>query len=296
MRPSSFVFVAIVGLWAAHLLPQWIRRRDALGASRGGDRHSTALRVLAPRRRPRGGGRSSAPLLPGIPVVSAPVVDAPEPGPASPLAPEPGRAPAALSLAALPGASAARRRRSVLVALTGFTLLSVMGAAAGAVPAFVAVVGVLLLALDLGALRAAAVAGEHRRAAEAERSRRAAEGERARRARIAREAARAHAADETAADAEVSPGAEVEHLPGAPPAPPAARRPLADEGTWVPVPVPPPTYTLKPVAPRPAPAPLEPALAPAAAPAATVAPQLRLVEEPEVDLDSVLARRRAVNG
>jgi hypothetical protein len=296
MRPSSFVFVAIVGLWAVHLLPQWIRRRDALGASRGADRHSTALRVLAPRRRLPGGGRSSAPLLPSIPVVSAPVVDAPAPGPASPLAPEAGRAPAALSLAALPtGAVAARRRRFVLVALAGFTLLSVIGAAAGAVPAFVAVVGVLLLGLDLAALRGAAVAGERRRAAEAERGRRAAASERARRARIAHEAAaRAHAADE--AGAEVSSAAEVENLPVAPAAAPAARRPLADDGTWVPVPVPPPTYTLKPVAPRPAPAPLEPALAPAAAPAATAAPQLRLVEEPEVDLDSVLERRRAVNG
>ena len=77
---------------------------------------------------------------------------------------------------------------------------------------------------------------------------------------------------------------------------PAAREPLAAEGTWVPVPVPPPTYTLKPVAPRPAPAPLEPALAPAAAPAATGPAPLRLVQEPDVDLDSVLERRRAVNG
>src|ERR671939_2066317 len=94
MRPSSFVFVAIVGLWAVHLLPQWIRRRDALGASRGGDRHSSALRVLARRRRPRGGGRSSAPLLPSIPVVTAPVIQAPTPGPASPLTSDPGPTPA----------------------------------------------------------------------------------------------------------------------------------------------------------------------------------------------------------
>ena len=35
---------------------------------------------------------------------------------------------------------------------------------------------------------------------------------------------------------------------------------------------------------------------PLAQPAAAAAPQLRLVPEPEVDLDSVLERRRAVNG
>jgi hypothetical protein len=288
MRPSSFVFVAIVGLWAAHLLPQWIRRRDALGASRGGDRHSSALRVLAPRRRAPGGGRSSAPLLPSIPVVTAPVVEAPAPGPASPLVIEPARTPSA--------EFAARRRRVVLVALAGFTVLSVIGAAAGAVPAFVAVVGVLLLGLDLAALRAAAVSAERRRVVEAERARRVADRERARRARVARETpARADLADDATAEVDTTAGAEepvAVRLTRAP----VPREPVAAEGTWMPVPVPPPTYTLKPVAPRPAPAPLEPALAPAAQPAATAAPQLRLVEEPEVDHDSVLERRRAVNG
>src|SRR3954471_19336050 len=66
VHPSSLVFVAIVGLWAAYLLPQWIRRRDALGASRAEDRPSGALRVLARRRRERAAGPSTAPLLPGL--------------------------------------------------------------------------------------------------------------------------------------------------------------------------------------------------------------------------------------
>ena len=137
MRPSSFVFVAIVGLWAAHLLPQWIRRRDALGASRGGDRHSSALRVLARRRRPRTLGRSSAPLLPSIPVVTGPVAEAPVAGPVSFLSTGPGRTPAALPIGTgrTPSVElAARRRRVVLVALGGFTAASVLGAIAGAVP------------------------------------------------------------------------------------------------------------------------------------------------------------------
>ena len=284
MRPSSFVFVAIVGLWAAHLLPQWIRRRDALGASRGGDRHSSALRVLARRRRPRPLGRSSAPLLPSIPVVTAPVVEAPAAGPASLLASGPGRTP--------PAEFTARRRRALLAVLGGFALLSVIGAVAGAVPGPVAVVAVLLLGLDVAALRAAAVAGERRRAVEAERGRRAAEIERARYVRLAREAARARAGAVAAAAVQV-PVVVADAVRIAP----AAREALVADRTWTPVPVPPPTYTLKPIAPRPEPAPLEPELAPAAAhPAAAAGPSLRLVPEPEVDLDSVLARRRAVNG
>jgi hypothetical protein len=287
MRPSSFVFVAIVGLWAAHLLPQWIRRRDALGASRGADRHSSALRVLGRRRRTPGGGRSTAPLLPSIPVVAAPVVRAPAPGPASLLDPEPQWAPAGLPT----GDVAARRRRLVLVALAAFTLLSMIGAVAGVVPTFVAVVGVLLLGLDLAALRAVAVAGERRRAVEAEQARREAGAERARQARLAREAARARAAEAVVREARDAPTQEIPVVPV-----PAASEEVAVDATWTPVPVPPPTYTLKPVAPRPQPAPLEPALDPAAQPAAAAPAQLRLVPEPEVDLDSVLDRRRAVNG
>jgi hypothetical protein len=282
MRPSSFVFVAIVGLWAAHLLPQWIRRRDALGASRGHDRHSSALRVLARRRRRRAPGRSSVPLLPSIPVVSAPVVAAPAPGPASPLVPARRRAPAA--------ELAARRRRSVLATLAGLTVLSVAGAVIGAVPSTLAVVCTLLLALDVAALRAVAVSERRRRAARAERAHRA--GVRAERAaRIA-----------AARTAPVAPAPVERSAAVAPEAPDAAEHAAAlavqpaavDDRTWVPVPVPPPTYTLKPVAHRPEPAPLE--LAPAAPYEAQPAATHEAGPAAEVDLDSVLERRRAVNG
>lgn len=62
VQPSSLVFLAIVALWVAYLLPQWIRRRDTLTHSHDDDRHSGGLRVLDPRRRPDR-GRSTAPLL-----------------------------------------------------------------------------------------------------------------------------------------------------------------------------------------------------------------------------------------
>jgi hypothetical protein len=73
---------------------------------------------------------------------------------------------------------------------------------------------------------------------------------------------------------------------------------------WTPVPVPPPTYTLKPAAPRPDPAPLElPAPpAPSAEPAALQTPRPPRPWDDDrtfaddLDLDAVLARRRAVNG
>jgi hypothetical protein len=287
VRPSSFVFVAIVALWAAHLLPQWIRRRDALGASRGDDRHSSALRVLVRRAQRHASGRSSAPLLPSIPVVSEPVVAAPAPGPASPLV-LPGRTAPAAELAA-------RRRRSVLAGLTGLTLLSIVGAAAGAVPAGLAVVCTLLLALDVAALRTVAVAERRRRAARAERARRAAVR--------AERAARAAAAPRVP----VAPPVPVEQPAAPAPAPEApdadqqvaaltAEPAVADDHTWVPVPVPPPTYTLKPVAHRREPAPLELELAPAAPYEPAPAASREAEPAAEVDLDSVLERRRAVNG
>lgn len=74
VQPSSLVFLAIVALWVAYLLPQWIRRRDTPAHDRDDDRHSGSLRVLDPRRR-RDRGRSTAPLLGPSHGVSAAVRD-----------------------------------------------------------------------------------------------------------------------------------------------------------------------------------------------------------------------------
>jgi hypothetical protein len=82
------------------------------------------------------------------------------------------------------------------------------------------------------------------------------------------------------------------------------------DDTWVPVPVPPPTYTLKPVVPRPEPAPLPAASQPAASLPSALPPVAasgrgrgalpRRPEEIEriLDLDAAddLETRRAVNG
>jgi hypothetical protein len=51
VEPSSLVFVAIIGVWAAYLVPHWLRRRDDLAQSRTRDRFSGGLRVLQRRSR-----------------------------------------------------------------------------------------------------------------------------------------------------------------------------------------------------------------------------------------------------
>lgn len=43
------IFLVIIGLWAAYLVPHWLRRCEQLSASRSADRFSAAMRVLARR-------------------------------------------------------------------------------------------------------------------------------------------------------------------------------------------------------------------------------------------------------
>jgi hypothetical protein len=169
---------------------------------------------------------------------------------------------------------------------------------------------VFLLILDVVAL---AVSGRRRavRRAVAERNRhRESEQRRARPRRQAAPGVERPAASGTAPSQPDLPVAEAavaaDETSAEPPAERVARE-LAEGGTpWTPVPVPPPTYTLKPAAPRPEPAPLdlprateapapepeEPAPAPESAPAA----EADRTFADDLDLDAVLARRRAVNG
>ncbi|WP_246572494.1 hypothetical protein [Kineosporia corallincola] len=63
MQPSSLVLLAIVAVWAAYLVPHWVRRRDELSQSRTPDRFSGGLRVLKRRERRGSSGRSGDPLL-----------------------------------------------------------------------------------------------------------------------------------------------------------------------------------------------------------------------------------------
>jgi hypothetical protein len=312
VQPSSLVFVAIVALWAAYLLPQWIRRRDALGASRGHDRHSLALRVLEPRRRGRP-GPSSAPLLrrgafSAAGQTSAPAPSAPAPWVLS--AP----APSAPTVAARPGHVVARRA-TVLATLLSSTVLTLVGTMAGVVPGGVLALAASLLVADLAALRLfarrAGRRGDTALSGAAGSVARGPAGSNGSRRVSAVPAARvpveSRLSDVVEPEPDAPVGDSVDQFFGE----------AVDDGTWVPVPVPPPTYTLKPMAPRPAPAsPLETFTPAAAGPAASASGATGLVASrvgasvasvsvvrpwspdasAEVDLDSVLERRRAVNG
>jgi hypothetical protein len=55
---SGLIYAVIVGLWAAYLVPMWLRRQDELAESGSQDRIFTAVRVLA--RRPPVGAASGA--------------------------------------------------------------------------------------------------------------------------------------------------------------------------------------------------------------------------------------------
>ena len=343
MQPSSLIFLMIVVGWLVYLLPQWVRRRDALGAARGRDRHSTGLRVLT-RRHHTAPARSSLPLLtgrlgtgvfvdddaldaengllyvppvapdlpPGPPVEDLAAAGAPADRPHIPTArtplpppvprvpppavrvPPPAptnrkSVPAAVNApAAEPGLSSAQRRTAVLVVLALVTAVSWAAVAGGIGSLLVAVPSSVLLAGYVALLRSAARRRQARRAAAAARRELA--------ARAARRAAATHAVPaprpETVAFDQSPP--ERHDTAVRQPAPEvdvvdltAAERP--DDGTWVPVPVPPPTYTLKAMAPaRPAPAPPRPE---------PVEDAVTVIREgaQTVDLDDILARRRAVN-
>ncbi|MFZ0322942.1 MAG: hypothetical protein WAN48_02295, partial [Actinomycetes bacterium] len=52
MSPSGLVYAVIVALWAAVLIPIWLRRHDDAAVTRSADRYSRAMRTLS-RRPPR---------------------------------------------------------------------------------------------------------------------------------------------------------------------------------------------------------------------------------------------------
>ncbi len=53
MQPSSLIFLVIVAIWVAYLIQHWVRRREHLATARSVDKFSEAMRVLE-RRTPLG--------------------------------------------------------------------------------------------------------------------------------------------------------------------------------------------------------------------------------------------------
>lgn len=221
---SGIILVVIVGMWAALLVPMWLRRHeehDQLGSI---DRFSAAMRILSRQDKEMG---SRALVMPRRTTVSVSVPQA------KPVSERPAR-----TAAPRPPATASRgrllaRRRRVMSVLTGLVVLSFLLAVVGLVSFWWQGVADLALGAYVAHLRAEAV-----RAAQL----------RERRSR----GADAPAAS-TAAPA-VPVAAPVEQAPAPRPAHDAEEvfaQPGMDPG-WEPPHVPLPTYVTAPVAPRPA--------------------------------------------
>jgi hypothetical protein len=278
VQPSSLIFLVIIAIWAAYLLQHWVRRHEHLATARSVDRFSTAMRVLE-RRNPLPESDLSAPQPRSYAVSPARssrpevvVKRAQSPAPVST------RSVAAVrstrTFHTLAGMSGRRLRGlSLLTSLSLALVVSVLAAFSVLMWWSVPVVLAVLVA-DLVWLRRAATT--ERAAGRAKAPARRSVDDPA--ASASRSAAPASADPETVLTDPVVGAAEVA----------VAQRPEAPEVDlvgWAPVPVPPPTYTLK--------AKAEP---PVRVPAAATEPAQAsgfgdLMDEGE--LDGLLDRRRA---
>jgi hypothetical protein len=257
---SAVILAVIVVMWAVVLVPMWLRRHDAATESRSVDRFSAAMRVLS-RRQPASGTARYVLMPRRESAASVHVSGAAAPRRVEPRRAEPSRVETSRVEAAPRGPrrkpSLAVRRRRVLLTLVGLGFLTMLLSAAGAFPWILQIVIDLLAVafvvhLRTQARRSAALARKRRRpapvAAEAVEpvevaatpltptAARYAE-------RLARSAVPAPVADVPVA-AEIA--AETEELPVVAE---AAATGTDDAAAWEPVPVPRPTYTMKPAAP-----------------------------------------------
>jgi hypothetical protein len=282
---SAVILAVIVIMWAVVLVPMWLRRHDTATESRSVDRFSTAMRVLS-RRGPGGPDRRYV-LMPKRESNASVHVSGASAHRRPPTRPTPAAPPARPKTRP----SLAVRRRRTLLAVAGVTFLSFVLTVTGVIGwPLQLVVDLILVAfvvhLRTQAKRAAAVTRQRRRAAVAPPAPQPAY---APSAAAARPAPAARVAPEEPVTAPMQPVEPV-----------AAE--IAATGTddgWQPVPVPPPTYTMKPKAPqrwtyvRPD------------APAAKQSAAVEVEEQPMVtepgepaevgELDGILEHRWAVN-
>jgi len=304
----------VVGLWLAYLVPHRLRHRQQLLESRTEDRYSGSMRVLAVTDRAEVKRRAQA-VRP--PTVSGTAILTPARGTRIVAAPTGGATGGgnmdrphestekrvvdarrriaqrhAQRAAVLARRAAGARRRLVLVlALLALTAgaWTAVGFGALAVPLLAVVPSVLLVAtLVLG--RAAVVSGQRADAAWAREEAaltKAVQVAARRSGPVATGRAVRGNDDDTLVIEKVRDEASV-----------SAKTGVDDGASWQPVPVPRPTYTLKAPAPRMEPAPLEIPERVVAGPvaAAADAPDETAAERPAagLDLDAILARRRAV--
>ena len=277
MDPSSLIFVAIIGIWAAYLLGHWVRRRDQLATARSIDRFSSAMRVLERRApvpalaRPQARAYVVAPVRPVYArMAPAPEVRTPAP-PAVRSAPQGDG-----GHDTRPGAdvrrgsarSAAVRRRRLLAGLGALTLTGWLLVVFTVLAWWVAALPTLALVGFVAQLRALArqrqqrqqrqLATRHREVARPGRESMQAVVGHVVASRGQRLAASAQRAASARGIAEAQQRTEARNVPSTGSMPAQVER-LSDVSDaqlsassgeqWQPVPVPPPTYTLKPKAP-----------------------------------------------
>ncbi|MET4077775.1 hypothetical protein [Janibacter sp. UYMM211] len=268
MQSSSLIFVVVVAIWAAYLVQYWVRRRDHLATVRSVDRFSAAMRVLDSHRLSQteeparsyavSPARAARPEVVVKRTVTVPEAPVPEPE----LEDEgSGR------LAVVSAVVDAPRQVRGLAFLGHLVLLPIafLFSAFGSLPWLVT--GLLLVGLlgSFGWLRQDVKAAEARRREEhlaRRRSREAAAPVRRpapRRAPVHAETTTEVVVDEperavaeaavpqtVATDAPFDVSAPVEAAPAEPADVEAPAAVVDDrEGTWEPVPVPRPTYTMK---------------------------------------------------
>jgi hypothetical protein len=291
---SAVIYAAIVVLWAVVLVPMWLRRHDTTTESRSVDRFSTAMRTLS--RRSGGPDRREIVMPRRDDTLSVHVSGAAatrkqrEARPVRPSVPSRPMAPAARA----GRSSLVARRRRMFVGLSAVTGLTFVLAVAGVVSwplqivVDVALIG-FVVHLRAQAKRAPSLRVVARPApAVAEAPAAAAPAERVGAVRYdVVGTSRQDSWDPAGHVAAVDPDGEALPEPTEVPEPVAAEATGTDGGrsTWEPIPVPPPTYTMKPTAP------------PRSRPSVPVMDDEELLpavdEAPE--LDEILARRRAVN-
>ena len=244
---SAVILAVIVIMWAVVLVPMWLRRHDAATESRSVDKFSAAMRVLS-RRQPQSGTaryvlmpRRAAAATVHVSGASAPTTPRPAPAPA----PRRPRRKASLAV----------RRRRVLFALLGVALLTTVLAMAGGISWVLQIVIDLFVVafvvhLRTQARRSAALARDRRRSASrVPGAASPAPASSPLTPAAARYAARLARAAAPALPAEV---VEVIEEPVEVPVEEIAAAEATgtdDASAWEPVPVPPPTYTMKPAAP-----------------------------------------------
>ena len=262
MQPSSLIFLVLIAIWAAYLLQHWVRRREHLATARSVDRFSDAMRVLERRSpltefdlsSPRPRSYAVGPTRP--PRREVVVKRAPSPKTSVPTLPASAATDAAVRptrmFRLLAGVSARRVRGLSLVASLALAVAVLPLAAFSVLPWWSVLVVVAILMVDVASLRHAAVSGRAASRAMAQDRRRAAGPDRFQ----ARDADYFRSGSEPLFESEPGheePDADEEddedEVFGAVERAEVTERvePLVevDPSAWAPVPVPPPTYTLK---------------------------------------------------